>query len=414
MSALSNRSTTNPSSAGFGVYVHWPFCAAKCPYCDFNSHVRHGGVDQDAFREAFVAEIRSAAAETGPRTVDSIFFGGGTPSLMPAATVDAILSEIAANWSVAPDAEITLEANPTSVEADRFRDYRGCGVNRVSLGVQSLNDRDLKALGRLHSADEARAAVAIANRVFDRVSFDLIYARTGQTVEQWKPELDEALALSAGHLSLYQLTIEPGTPFETLHAAGKLTIPDPEMADALYDFTRDRCAAAGLPLYEISNHARPAEESRHNLLYWRYGEYVGVGPGAHGRPIIDGQRRATVTERHPETWLKRVADAGDGRTDAEPLEAVDLADEMLLMGLRLAEGVDLVRLEEETSASPAQSVIDDLVSDGLLERIGNRRIAASPEGRFVLNRLVLMLSESFSFAAGPSPEVPQPISKAPA
>src|SRR5690606_10457451 len=267
---------SNPDEAGFGVYIHWPFCASKCPYCDFNSHVRIGGVDERRFLGAFRRELRSTRERIGPRCVTSIFVGGGTASLMQPSTVGGILDEIGGLWEIEPGAEVTLEANPSSVEAERFRGYRAAGVNRVSLGVQSLRDADLKQLGRLHSVAEAKAAIGVASRTFDRFSFDLIYARQGQTAESWRQELEEALAMAGGHLSLYQLTIEDGTPFAALHAAGKLHVPDGTQASELYVLTGDITAAHGLPAYEISNHAAPGQESRHNLLYWRYGEYAGI------------------------------------------------------------------------------------------------------------------------------------------
>ncbi|HMK70520.1 MAG TPA: radical SAM family heme chaperone HemW, partial [Xanthobacteraceae bacterium] len=289
----------------FGVYVHWPFCLAKCPYCDFNSHVRHASIDEARFVRAFAAEIAATAARVPGRNVSTIFFGGGTPSLMRPATVAAVLDAIARHWNVAADAEITIEANPTSVEAERFRGYRVAGVNRVSLGVQSLDDRALAALGRRHSAREALDAVAVARAVFDRYSFDLIYARPQQTPRDWARELRQALGEADEHLSLYQLTVEPDTPFAALHAAGKLAIPDADAARALYDTTQEICSRHGLPAYEISNHARPGGESRHNLIYWRAQEYAGIGPGAHGRLNIDrldigGCRHAVATEKSPE------------------------------------------------------------------------------------------------------------------
>ena len=296
--------------SNFGVYVHWPFCLSKCPYCDFNSHVRHAAVDEPRFLRAFTTEIASTAARIGPRKVSTIFLGGGTPSLMQPETVSAILEAIGKHWTVATDVEVTLEANPSSVEAARFRGYRAAGVNRVSLGVQSLDDAALKALGRLHNAREALEAVAVARGIFERYSFDLIYARPEQTVGSWKSELERALKAAGEHLSLYQLTIEPDTPFAALHAGGKLKIPDESLARDLYDTTQEVCARAGLPAYEISNHARPGEESRHNLIYWRYGDYLGVGPGAHGRVAIGHQRMATSTIRSPEAWLTAVAERG--------------------------------------------------------------------------------------------------------
>ena len=324
----------------FGVYVHWPFCLSKCPYCDFNSHVRHGGIDEERFVRAFLREIETTAARSPGRTVSTIFFGGGTPSLMQPATVAAILDAVARHWTVAPDVEITLEANPTSVEAERFRGFRTAGVNRVSLGVQALDDRALKELGRLHTAEEALKAVAIARSVFDRYSFDLIYARQGQSADEWAVELKRAIAEAAEHLSLYQLTIEADTPFFALHANGKLATPDEETSRILYDTTQEISATAGLTAYEISNHARPGAECRHNLVYWRGDEYAGVGPGAHGRLEQDGRRYATATEKRPESWLMRVESLGHGLVVDEVLTREERADEYLLMGLRLAEGID--------------------------------------------------------------------------
>lgn len=388
--------TPHPSTAdpGFGVYVHWPFCAAKCPYCDFNSHVRHGGVDQADYLTAYLAEIDHVANLTGPRVVSSIFFGGGTPSLMSGATVAGILDHIAKRYQIAPGAEITLEANPTSVEADRFRDYRAAGVNRVSLGVQSLRDDQLRALGRLHSVTEAKAAIGVAGRMFDRITFDLIYARPGQTLADWRAELADALAIAGSHLSLYQLAIEPETPFAALHAAGKLVVPDPDAALALYELTQEMTSARGLPLYEISNHAAPGEESRHNLLYWRYGEYAGIGPGAHGRIIVHGRRQSTRTERSPEGWRAKVLTDGHGLVEQLDLTDAEQADEMLLMGLRLSEGLDLDRLAAVTGHRPTNRAVADLAAIDMVERLpdGGNRIRATRSGRFVLNAIVEQLS----------------------
>jgi oxygen-independent coproporphyrinogen-3 oxidase len=380
--------------AGFGVYVHWPFCASKCPYCDFNSHVRAGGIDEPRFLAAFLRELAHMAALAPGHEVSSVFFGGGTPSLMHPATTGAILDAIASHWIVRPGAEITLEANPSSVEADRFRGYRGAGVNRVSLGVQALNDPDLRALGRLHSVAEARAAVDVARTTFDRYSFDLIYARPHQTLAAWRDELRDALALADRHLSLYQLTIEAGTPFAGLHAAGKLKVPEPDLADALYETTQEMMEAAGLPAYEISNHAAPGEESRHNLVYWRYGEYAGVGPGAHGRLCVGVDRRALVTERQPERWLGKVERSGHGLVESAALSNAEQTDEMLLMGLRLAEGIDLARLAAIGGTRPDVRTIHELADLGLLEVLGHDRLRATARGRFVLNALVLKLSSS--------------------
>jgi len=327
----------------FGVYVHWPFCLSKCPYCDFNSHVRHAAIDEERFARAFATEIATVAEQTPGRTVSSIFLGGGTPSLMKPQTVGAILDAIGEHWHVAGDVEVTLEANPTSVEATRFRGYRTAGVNRVSLGVQALDDASLNALGRLHTAREALDAVAIARSAFDRYSFDLIYARPDQTLGAWSDELRRAIGEAAEHLSLYQLTIEPDTPFYGLHRAGKLKVPDEDHARALYDLTQEVCAAHGLPAYEISNHARLGAECRHNLIYWRGDEYAGIGPGAHGRLDQGAARRAVANEKRPETWLMRVEACGHGMIVDERLSNEERADEFLLMGLRLREGIDPLR-----------------------------------------------------------------------
>src|SRR5271170_7583652 len=318
-----------PPDPGFGVYVHWPFCLSKCPYCDFNSHVRGAAIDEERYLAAFRAEIAHRAALAPGRNVRSVFFGGGTPSLMRPQTVQGIIDAIGAAWRLDPGAEVTLEANPTSVEAERFRGYRAAGVNRVSLGVQSLDDRVLAEFGRTHTAREALDAVGIARSVFERYSFDLIYARPRQTPQEWARELRLALAEAGEHLSLYQLTIEPDTPFAALHAAGKLKTPDDDTARTLYDETLEICAAHGLPAYEISNHARPGGECRHNLIYWRASEYAGIGPGAHGRLDIDGTRRATATERSPEAWLARVEAQGHGLVTDDALTREETADEFL-------------------------------------------------------------------------------------
>jgi oxygen-independent coproporphyrinogen-3 oxidase len=375
----------------FGVYVHWPFCRAKCPYCDFNSHVRHGGVDEARFLTAYLAELARFAALAPARTVTSVFFGGGTPSLMRPQTVAAILAAITGHWIIANDVEITLEANPTSVEAENFAGYGSAGVNRLSLGVQALDDRSLKALGRQHSTEEALAALALAKRYFDRVSFDLIYAREGQTAIAWEAELRHALDHAADHLSLYQLTIEDGTPFAALHAAGSLRVPEGELASELYGLTQELCEVAGLPAYEVSNHARPGAESRHNLLYWRGHDYAGVGPGAHGRITIDGAKRALSAIKSPEAWLAEVEAAGHGLASEESLSAADSAEEYLLMGLRLSEGIDLARLAAIGGSALDEARIGALESEGLLAR-WNTRLAATPKGRLVLNRLILELA----------------------
>src|SRR5258708_1137951 len=343
--AGSLRQASEGKKDAFGVYVHWPFCLSKCPYCDFNSHVGHAPMDEERFARAFAREIETTAARARGREVWSIFLGGGTPSLMQPHTVGAILDAVGKHWRVASDVEVTLEANATSVEATRFRGFRAAGVNRVSLGVQALDDASLKALGRLHTAREALDAVAIARTAFERYSFDLIYARPDQTPQMWADELKIAISEAAEHLSLYQLTIEPETPFFGLHAAGKLKTPDEATARALYDVTQEVCAQQGLPSYEISNHARVGAECKHNLVYWRGQEYAGIGPGAHGRLDIDGVRHAIATEKRPETWLMRVEATGDGVTTDDLLNSEERADEFLLMGLRLAEGIDPERYQ---------------------------------------------------------------------
>ena len=381
-----------PFDAGFGVYVHWPFCASKCPYCDFNSHVRHQRIDEPRFAAAFAREIAHQAEMTPGRTVSSIFQGGGTPSLMQPATVGAILDSIAAHWSVAPDVEVTLEANPTSVEAARLRGYRAAGVNRLSLGVQAMNDTDLRALGRLHSASEAMAAVAMASMIFERYSFDLIYARPRQTPAAWAAELEEAIGRAAEHLSLYQLTIEAGTMFERLRDAGKLVVPDAETARVLYDVTREICEKHGLPGYEISNHARPGAECRHNLVYWRYGEYAGVGPGAHARLATGTGRFALSTELVPEAWLARVEEQGHGVVEAERLSAEAEGDEFLLMGLRLSEGIDPARYTLLSGRVLDERRIQSLLQDNLVESAGDGRLRVSREGFPVLDAIVADLA----------------------
>ena len=379
-------------SPGFGVYVHWPFCAAKCPYCDFNSHVRHQPVDQERFARAFATELATMRARTGPREVTSVFLGGGTPSLMKPETVSAVLDAIAANWTVAGNAEITLEANPSSVEAERFRGYRAAGVNRVSLGVQALNDADLRFLGRLHNVEEALHAIGLAREIFPRLSFDLIYARPGQQPDAWAQELKQAIGYAVDHLSLYQLTIEEGTRFFQLYNAGKFEIPDGEYAAELYAITQEVTAAHGLPAYEISNHARPGAESRHNLTYWRYGEYVGVGPGAHGRFVEDGRRIVTIAEKLPERWADLVEERGHGIVGGETLTRSEEADEFLLMGLRLVEGIDLARYEQLSGKSLSSARLSILQGEGLVAPIGNSRLRATPEGMIVLDAVVADLA----------------------
>jgi putative oxygen-independent coproporphyrinogen III oxidase len=387
-----NARKTGERDPGFGVYVHWPFCLSKCPYCDFNSHVRHAAIDEARFVRAFTAEIAATAQRIPGREAVSIFFGGGTPSLMQPATVGAILDAIARHWRVAPDVEVTLEANPTSVEATRFRGYRAAGVNRVSLGVQALDDAALAALGRLHTAEEALAAVAIARATFPRYSFDLIYARPEQTVAAWRDELARAIGEAGDHLSLYQLTIEPDTPFASLHAAGKLVTPDEDTGRALYDATQDVCGARGLPAYEISNHARPSGECRHNLVYWRYGEYAGIGPGAHGRLNAEGRRYATAAEKNPERWLTRVEARGHGLVVDETLTRTEQSDELLLMGLRLAEGIELARYADLAGKPLDPERIADLAQGGLIETTRDGRLRVTAAGFPVLDAVVADLA----------------------
>ncbi|HEX4303614.1 MAG TPA: radical SAM family heme chaperone HemW [Rhizomicrobium sp.] len=379
--------------SGFGIYVHWPFCAAKCPYCDFNSHVRTK-FDEAGWIDAIVRELEWTAAQQGPDRpiVETIFFGGGTPSLMQGTSVARTLDTIARTWRMANDVEITLESNPASADATRFADYRAAGVNRLSLGVQALNDKDLKMLGRLHNVAEAKAALALAMKNFDRVSLDLIYARPDQTVAAWREELREALAFGTDHLSLYQLTIEPATPFFTLHKTGALKIPDEDRAAELYEMTQEMTQAAGRPAYEISNHARPGSEARHNLLYWRYGAYAGVGPGAHGRLDLRGKRVATQTERLPERWRETVARTGHGLIEQSEIANADAAREHLLMNLRLSEGIDLAAYRARWGAAPDAARIASLAEDGLVRLEGDRLIA-TPRGRLLLNSVIAALAD---------------------
>jgi len=376
----------------FGVYVHWPFCAAKCPYCDFNSHVRHKPVDQAVFAKAYDCEIATMAGISGERNVTSVFFGGGTPSLMDVQTVATILDSINTHWGITADAEITLEANPTSVEADRFAGYRTAGVNRVSLGVQSLDDQQLKFLGRLHSADEARRAVFLAHETFSRVSFDMIYARPGQSADAWTKELTVALDLAGEHLSLYQLTIEPGTPFFDLRERGRLTPLDEERAADLYTITAELTASRGFENYEISNYAKPGARSAHNLVYWRSGDYAGVGPGAHGRISTDHGRLATATKTNPEIWWQEAMANGHGMCTKETITREEQTDEMLLMGLRMAEGIDLARYEELSGRPLASKRIAFLQEIGLVEPIGNSRLRATHRGFLVLDAVIADLA----------------------
>ncbi len=375
------------------LYVHWPFCLSKCPYCDFNSHVRDR-VDQERWRAALVRELRHYAEGLGPRRLTSIFFGGGTPSLMPPETVAAVIEAAFQAWPPAPEVEITLEANPTSVEAGRFAGYRAAGVERLSLGVQALDAEALAFLGRQHSRQEALTALELALSSFARVSFDLIYARPGQSPAAWREELERALDLGSDHLSLYQLTIEPGTRFHAAARRGELSIPDEDQGRALYDLTQETTAAAGLPAYEISNHARPGSQSRHNLTYWRYGDYLGIGPGAHSRLSLEGRRWAQRQHRAPEIWLERVEASGRGEQAAEPVPPAQQVEELTMMGLRLTEGISRSRFRARLGGEPEELLparpLARLLEEGLLER-SETALRASPEGRVTLNALLAYL-----------------------
>ena len=383
---------TRAETAAFGVYVHWPFCLSKCPYCDFNSHVRHAAIDEDRFARAFAREIETTAARVPGRQVSSIFLGGGTPSLMRPETVGAVLDAIAKHWRLDDGVEVTLEANPTSVEAARFAGYRAAGVNRGSRGVQALDDASLKQLGRLHSAREALDAVAIARKAFERYSFDLIYARPDQTADMWAAELQLAIKEAAEHLSLYQLTIEEGTPFFGLYAAGKLKTPNEATARALYDVTQEVCAHHGLPAYEISNHARKGAECQHNLVYWRGEEYAGIGPGAHGRLDINGSRHATMAEKRPEAWLMRVEANGHGVITNDVLNSAERADEFLLMGLRLVEGIDPRRYAALAGRPLNPRRIALLREEGAIVVDGDGRLRVTQAGFPVLDAVVADLA----------------------
>lgn len=373
-------------NGGFGIYVHWPFCQAKCPYCDFNSHVARE-IDESRWVSAYLAELDRAALELPNRVVTSVFFGGGTPSLMHPDTVSAIIERIRHHWPMSNDPEITLEANPGSVEAGRFQGYADGGVTRISMGVQALNDRDLQRLGRIHTVAEARIAFDVARSVFDRVSFDLIYARQDQTLSDWKNELREALAMAIDHLSLYQLTIEDGTAFGDRYAKGGLKgLPIEDLAADMFDATQEITAKAGFEAYEVSNHAKPGAESRHNLIYWRYGDYLGIGPGAHGRITIGHQRYATEHYKMPTAWLQR-SEAGTGEKLREPLSAIDQANEYLLMGLRINEGIDRARVEALANAPLNADALNNLSDLGLIHT-SKKTLRTTAQGRLLLNGVI--------------------------
>lgn len=384
-------------AGGFGLYIHWPFCTAKCPYCDFNSHVAQS-IDQPRWRAAYLREIARVAALTPGRVLNSVFFGGGTPSLMAPETVAEILQAVRASWPLANDHEVTLEANPGSVEAGRFGAYRDAGVNRISLGVQALDDVALRRLGRLHDVAEARAAFEVARGLFERVSFDLIYARQDQSAADWRRELREALAMAADHLSLYQLTIEDGTVFAARRAAGGLRgLPDEDRAADLFEITQELCEAAGLPAYEVSNHARPGAESRHNLIYWRSGDYAGIGPGAHGRLSLGDVRLATTTPLAPGRWLELQEGGGSGAGPQQVLSRGERLAELLLTGLRLREGVAAERIERFGGA-PIESIeINDLFENDLILLVEGR-LACTARGRMVLNAVLRRMLDGFGLA----------------
>lgn len=377
--------TEDWKNGGFGLYIHWPFCQSKCPYCDFNSHVA-SKIDQEQWLKAYLAELDRYAALTNGRVLNTVFFGGGTPSLMDPDVVHAILDRVQRLWPMANDPEITLEANPGSVEAGRFRAYAQAGVSRVSMGIQALNDTDLKRLGRLHSVGEAKKAFEIARSCFDRVSFDLIYARQDQSLAEWQAELRSALSMAVDHLSLYQLTIEDGTAFGDRHEKGKLKgLPDDDRAADMYFATQEICEASGFPAYEVSNHAAPGSESRHNLIYWRYGDYIGIGPGAHGRLTLSSVRYATETWKAPQKWLQAI-EMGSGESSRASLTGKEQANEYLLMGLRINEGIDPGRILDMSRQSLNKDTLDYLQDIGMIEQ--GERISVTRQGRPVLNSII--------------------------
>lgn len=378
-------------NGGFGLYLHWPFCESKCPYCDFNSHVT-ATIDQKRWQQAYLDEIGRLGAETQGRVLQTVYFGGGTPSLMDPELVAAILTKIRATWPMVNDPEITLEANPGSIEAGRFRAYRQGGVNRVSMGMQAMNDHDLRLLGRKHSVAEALKAFNIARNCFERVSFDLIYARQDQTLADWRRELSLALELSVDHLSLYQLTIEDGTAFADRFARGGLKgLPEEELSAEMYETTQDLCDQAGMSAYEVSNHAKPGAESRHNLVYWRNGDYLGIGPGAHGRISLNGVRWATECPKAPAAWLEAVEKEGFGETPRAALTREDHSMEYLLMCLRLSEGLDMHRFEQISGYGLDKRSLDELLSLQMIEIQGDR-LRATRQGRLVLNAVIRELA----------------------
>lgn len=377
----------------FAIYIHWPFCKKKCPYCDFNSHVSDD-IEHEAWAEAYIKEIDYIAQKTKDRQVTSIFFGGGTPSLMEPKTVERVIDHIQKTWHTANNIEITLEANPTSIEAKKFEAFKQAGINRVSIGVQSLRNSDLKFLGREHSAAEAINAVALANTIFDRVSFDLMYARPNQTIQSWEEELNEVLTYASGHLSLYQLTIEQGTPFYTQHARGDFRIPEPDQAGDFYEVTQQILRTENMPAYEVSNHAITGQESIHNLAYWQYADYVGVGPGAHGRLTLDHQKFATRTHRAPEIWLDKVLKKGHGYHNFEEILTRECFTEMMMMGLRLKQGIEIQNIEKITGKNWQEVLrmdkLESLQNEGYLT-LSKTHIKPTQDGMQRLNSLLSFL-----------------------
>jgi len=369
----------------FGLYIHWPYCLSKCPYCDFNSHVANF-IDQTQWADRYEAEIRKVGLNTGGRILDSIYFGGGTPSLMQGDTVHRIMAAIRETWPLSNNCEITLEANPGAIDAVRFRDYRDAGIERLSIGVQALNDHDLRRLGRLHGVEEALAAIALARATFRRVSFDLIYARQGQSLDNWRQELTSALEMGPDHLSLYQLTIEDGTVFAQRHAAGLLRgMPDEGLAVDMFNMTQELCSNAGLPAYEVSNHARPGAESRHNIIYWTAGDYAGIGPGAHGRLTLEGKRWATEAVRDPKLWL-----ANNPQVPVESRQVLSRRDqglEYVMMGLRLASGISLIKLEQIDPNALSPTGLSEMIDLGMVH-LGSDRLRVTEKGRLLLNRVI--------------------------
>ena len=379
---------------GFGIYIHWPFCSAKCPYCDFNSYVS-SAIDEQEWYDAYVKEIDRTAQLTGLRCVNSIFIGGGTPSLMSPSLVGTLLEKIASVWHLESDCEITLEANPTALEANKMWGFKASGVNRISLGIQSLNDKDLKRLGRLHTANEALRSLDVAQKVFERTSFDLIYARQNQTLVDWKNELQQALNVGSNHISLYQLTIENGTAFGDRYDAGKLSgLPNEDLASDLFEMTRELCASNGLPAYEVSNHATMDHECRHNLVYWNYGDYAGIGPGAHGRLTLGQSRYSTETYRQPSRWLSEVK-CGSGDSSVTSLSREDQGTEMVLMGMRLSGGISIKRLQMFFGKLPSRSVLTELTSRSLIE-LKSDHIRTTECGTLLLNYVVRQLLADLS------------------